>query len=62
MEDLRNCFVDNGYQDVRTYIQSGNVVFTTDRTSSTKLEKSIEQILKECFDYDGLVIVLTATE
>lgn len=29
MPALAACFREAGYQDVRTYIQSGNVLFTT---------------------------------
>ena len=29
MPALKACFEDDGFEDVRTYIQSGNVVFST---------------------------------
>lgn len=62
MVDLRNCFTDNGYKDVSTYIQSGNVVFTTNIKSTVELEKSIEKMLNERFNYNGVAIVLSVAE
>ena len=41
MADLRAAFDDAGYRDVRTYINSGNVLFGTDRPSKG-LEEQIE--------------------
>jgi len=37
MPDLAACFRDAGYQDVRTYIQSGNVLFTANLAAGAKL-------------------------
>jgi uncharacterized protein (DUF1697 family) len=33
MTDLKACFEAEGFEDVATYIQSGNVVFTSDRSA-----------------------------
>jgi uncharacterized protein (DUF1697 family) len=38
MPDLAACFRDAGYRDVHTYIQSGNVLFTSDRPGGPELE------------------------
>jgi uncharacterized protein (DUF1697 family) len=32
METLKQCFVDMGFSDVKTYIQSGNVIFKTQKS------------------------------
>lgn len=48
MHDLRGVFTDAGYDDVRTYIQSGNVVFESDRSRhdlADHLEAEIERAL-----------------
>jgi len=45
MPDLRTVFNEAGYGDVRTYIQSGNVVFTTD-ASRDRLEQDLESMLE----------------
>ncbi|MEM8618213.1 MAG: DUF1697 domain-containing protein [Actinomycetota bacterium] len=44
MADLRAVFDAEGYDDVQTYIQSGNVVFATDARRSS-LEQAIEDAL-----------------
>ena len=38
MDALKNLFQKLGYQQVQTYIQSGNVVFCSDEKDSAKLE------------------------
>ena len=42
MADLRRLLTDLGYGDVQTYLQSGNAVFTTDRTDTDKIAREIE--------------------
>ena len=43
MADLRAVMIGLGHADVSTYIQSGNVVFTSDRDDSAALEREIER-------------------
>jgi uncharacterized protein (DUF1697 family) len=42
MADLRATFAKLGFADAKTLLQSGNVVFTTDKRSSAELEKLLE--------------------
>lgn len=42
MADLRACLVSLGFTDVRTVLQSGNVVLGTDGISGAKLEQFLE--------------------
>lgn len=56
MIDLKACFEGLGFEDVRTYIQSGNVIFKAGRTSQAKLEDQIEKALANVFEYPGLVV------
>jgi len=43
MAQLRELFADMGYQDVQTYIQSGNVIFTSGKKpQSEEIEAAIE--------------------
>ena len=58
-DDLRACFQDLGFGGVRTYIQSGNIVFRADGTSVDDLIATIEQRLSERFAYDAQVVVLS---
>ncbi len=55
MADLRVCFKDAGYDDVRTYIQSGNVVFGSGERDREALRGALERLLAEAFDYAATV-------
>lgn len=57
MTELVACFGDLGFGNVRTYIQSGNVVFSAGAESSTKLTRRIEAGLAERFGYEATVVV-----
>jgi uncharacterized protein (DUF1697 family) len=57
MPALKACFEANGFGDVATYIQSGNVLFTAPATSSATLTLRIEGVLAEAFDYVPTVVV-----
>lgn len=58
MADLRDCFEADGHTGVRTYIQSGNVVFATTEPVKT-LEDRIEAALEQRFGIPLLVVVRT---
>lgn len=57
-DDLRKCFEDLGLANVRTYIQSGNVLFHSEKTTAKELTTLIEGGLSKCFSYDAQAIVL----
>lgn len=57
MADLRSCFEAEGFRDVVTYIQSGNVVFRAPSTGLKTLTKSIEGMLAAAFDYEASVVM-----
>lgn len=56
MADLRAAFEDAGYSDVSTYIQSGNVLFTSDRPRA-ELEEHIEEALERRLGLPLVVVV-----
>ena len=61
MASLRTCLEEIGLDEVQTYIQSGNIVFRG--TGSVKtLENRIEQALKDEFDCDTHVLVLSRSK
>ena len=62
MADLRAICDDLGFEDVRTYIQSGNVIFSTTQRSAAKVETSIERALKRETGLDITVVVRTAKD
>jgi uncharacterized protein (DUF1697 family) len=57
MPALKAAFEADGYEDVATYIQSGNVLFRTASTGSAALTTRIEDMLSATFDYRASVVV-----
>lgn len=57
MVDLKECFEDLGFTEVRTYIQSGNVIFSATELSNNKLNIQIEKALSVNFNYDASVVL-----
>ena len=57
MPALKACFEAERLQDVATYIQSGNVLFTADRSSQQALTARIEKALSRTFAYEARVVV-----
>ena len=62
MSELRDCFEQLGYTLVRTYINSGNVVFAADERDPRKLEQAIEAKLQKQFGFAILVVVRSQME
>lgn len=62
MADLRVVLEESGLQDVETYIQTGNVRFTTPMRSRDKVEKYVEEALAAGCGFDVPAIVLTQKE
>ncbi|MGI9825105.1 DUF1697 domain-containing protein [Agromyces sp. Marseille-Q5079] len=62
MSALADTFVGAGYADVSTYMQSGNVLFTTDAASGTELETSVERMLEQRFGVSILTVVRSRDE
>ena len=58
-DDLRRCFEDLGFERVRTYIQSGNVLFRTAAAEVDELNAHVEQALSERFSYAARSVVLS---
>jgi uncharacterized protein (DUF1697 family) len=57
MPALRACFEANAFEDVATYIQSGNVLFASPETRTAELARRIEAMLAEAFGYQATVVV-----
>jgi uncharacterized protein (DUF1697 family) len=56
MAKLKACFVESGFENVSTYIASGNVLFEASEPAA-KLERRIEQILTATFSYQSSVVL-----
>jgi uncharacterized protein (DUF1697 family) len=58
MADLRALFSEAGHGDVRTYVQSGNVVLESAATAA-ELEREAAALISERFGFDVPVVVRT---
>ena len=58
MVDLKACFVEMGFQNVATYIQSGNVAFDAEVSDVEILTTNIEKGLSSRFHYESVVVVV----
>ena len=59
--DLVRCFQDLGFDSVRTYIQSGNVLFHAGESRVTALTRAVEAALSERLSNQVRAVVLTRT-
>jgi len=59
MADLKASFEKMGFTDVKTYIQSGNVIFSSEENETSTLEERIEKVLSETFNYQSRVVVVS---
>jgi uncharacterized protein (DUF1697 family) len=62
MTDLKACFEALGFENVRTYIQSGNVLFHAEEPDLVRLTGEIEDTLSETFNYHSRVVVRSDDE
>ena len=62
MTELAALFEALGLRQVRTYIQSGNVVFRSEAADKAGLTIQIEEALSRTFDYDARVVLQTHDE
>ncbi|MBQ1307227.1 MAG: DUF1697 domain-containing protein [Erysipelotrichaceae bacterium] len=59
MAELKKGFEDLSFQDVRTYLNSGNVIFSGDENDVPGLKERIGKMIKERFGLDIPVFVIT---
>ncbi|WP_435134417.1 DUF1697 domain-containing protein [Formosa sp. A9] len=62
MEDLRILLKNLGYHNVKTYIQSGNVMFQSETKANTDLALEIQKELFNYFQFEVPVLVKTLEE
>jgi uncharacterized protein (DUF1697 family) len=62
MAGLRDVFAEAGASNVRTYIQSGNVVFTAPTSSRTALARKLERAVDDAFGVSAAVVLRTFGE
>ena len=62
MAELRDCLTEAGLQKIRTYIQSGNVIFRSSRKDETKLTQEVERTIEKTFGFAVVVALFTQAE
>lgn len=62
MAELRAVYTALGLDPVRTYIQSGNVVFGGGKGSAATLARTLEKAIKDAFGFDVPVVIRTAAD
>jgi uncharacterized protein (DUF1697 family) len=62
MADLRELVTSLGHADVATYIQSGNVLFSSDRADAAELAAELEQAIAAALSVRPGVVVLSREE
>ena len=62
MADLRACLEKHGCSEVKTYIQSGNVIINTKEKDITKETARLEKLLSKEFNYQSTLVLLTKTQ
>src|SRR5216110_2451509 len=63
MTALKACFEEQGFGDVATFIQSGNVLFSSrGRAAASTMARKIEAALSAAFDYRATVVVRSHAE
>ena len=62
MQNLRDSFEALGFRRVRTYLQSGNVIFETVNASSKNLSKRIEEKISSEFGFSVPLVLRTSSE
>ena len=62
MERLREVLAELDFQNIRTYIQSGNVIFESSMDDVTVLELQVSQKIMEHFGFEVPVIITTLEE
>ena len=62
MSSLKKSFEALGFDDVVTYINSGNIIFQSKEDDPRKLEKKIEQMLSSEYQLEAKVVLRSLSE
>ena len=62
MPELKTALTEKGFADVKTYLNSGNVLFSDDETDAVKLAEKIRKIIFETFNFEIPVFVISQDE
>ena len=59
MSELKQGFESLDYKDVKTYLNSGNVIFSSDEADMIRITSRIEEMIKNQFSLDIPVFVIS---
>jgi uncharacterized protein (DUF1697 family) len=62
MADLREALEAAGFEDVKTYVQSGNVALGAAEKSPAKVGRAVEKAIEDAFGFDVAVVVRSRAE
>ena len=62
MEDLRKLMEAAGFENVKTYIQSGNIVFDSKEISKAKLSEKVKKVIFDHYGFDVSVVMLNGKD
>ena len=62
MEELRKLYESLEFQDIRSYIQSGNIIFKTHTSDRLKIISSLRESIFNHFGFDVSIILRTSKE
>ena len=62
MSELKNIFVEFGFENVATYLNSGNVIFSSMPDDNERLSKQIRLMIKDRFNLDIPVFIILQEE
>lgn len=62
MAELRALLTKSGLENVKTYIQTGNIIFQSSSKNTKTLEEKIKQSILEHFGFDVSVLVRTRVQ
>jgi len=62
MDALKKCYESQGFTNVRTFIQSGNVVFDHKGRDTQSLSDELEKGIRKSFGFDVTVVIRTREE
>ena len=62
MAELKKNFEELGFEEVKTYLNSGNVIFLSDEENIGKLTIQIETMIKEYFGFDIPIFCISQEE
>ncbi|MFK7783014.1 DUF1697 domain-containing protein [Psychroserpens sp.] len=62
MAELRQLLTNSGFSNVKTYIQSGNIILQSSVLDKSKIERIIQKQISDHFGFDVPVIAKTSVE